>query len=71
MAARDQKASRTLIRVCTCTLFATVAATGMRPEEVYALEMDRRAVLDDNQVFVRRSLSWSRAGPKKRAVLLT
>ncbi len=45
------------------TLFATVAATGMRPEEVYALRWTD-VQFDDNQVFVRRSLSWSR-GPEE------
>lgn len=41
------------------TLFATVAATGLRPEEAYALQWGD-IELDAARVFVRRSLSWSR-----------
>ena len=41
------------------TLFATVAATGLRPEEAYALKWTD-IQLDDGRLFVRRSLSWAR-----------
>ena len=46
------------------TLFATVAATGLRPEEAYAA---RWSDLDFNEgkLFVRRSLSWARNAEEK------
>ncbi|HUY27325.1 MAG TPA: tyrosine-type recombinase/integrase [Candidatus Binataceae bacterium] len=40
-------------------LFATVAATGLRPEEAYALRWSD-VELDNARLFVRRSLSWAR-----------
>jgi integrase len=40
------------------TLFATVAATGLRPEEVYALKWTDVS-LDAARISVRRLLSWS------------
>jgi integrase len=44
------------------TLFATVAATGLRSEEVYALKWgDVQFDGERPQIFVRRSVSWSRA----------
>ncbi|MGO9056950.1 MAG: tyrosine-type recombinase/integrase [Candidatus Binataceae bacterium] len=41
------------------TLFATVAATGLRTEEAYSLQWSDLE-LDAGRLFVRRSLSWSR-----------
>jgi integrase len=41
------------------TLFATVAATGLRPEEAYALQWGD-VQFDSAQIFVRRSLSMAR-----------
>jgi len=49
------------------TLFATVAATGMRPEEVYALKWTD-VLLDAARISVRRSLSWSRGLEEKGRV---
>jgi integrase len=49
------------------TLFATVAATGMRPEEVYDLKWTDVS-LDAAQISVRRSLSWSRRLEEKGRV---
>lgn len=43
------------------TLFATVASTGLRPEEVYALRWSDLELGDVGRLYVRRSLSWSRA----------
>jgi integrase len=42
------------------TLFALVASTGLRPEEAYALRWSDLQLGDAPQLFVRRSLSWSR-----------
>lgn len=49
------------------TLFATVAATGLRPEEAYALKWTDVS-LDDARIYVRRSLSWSRGLEEKGRV---
>jgi integrase len=49
------------------TLFATVAATGLRPEEAYALKWTDLE-LDGGRMFVRRSLSWARGADEKGSV---
>jgi integrase len=49
------------------TLFATVAATGLRSEEAYALKWTDLE-LDDGRLFVRRSLSWARGADEKGSV---
>jgi integrase len=51
------------------TLFATVAATGLRPEEAYALRWDDLELVQPQpRLFVRRALSWSRGIAEKGAV---
>ncbi len=49
------------------TLFATVASTGLRPEEAYALRWSDLS-LSQSKLFVRRSLSWARAEDEKGRV---
>jgi integrase len=49
------------------TLFATVAATGLRPEEAYALKWSDFS-LSQGKLFVRRSLSWARGADEKGRV---
>jgi integrase len=49
------------------SLFATVAATGLRPEEAYALKWPDLE-LDNARLFVRRSLSWARGTDEKGPV---
>jgi integrase len=49
------------------TLFATVAATGLRPEEAYALKWTDLQ-FNQGKLFVRRSLSWARNADEKGRV---
>ncbi len=49
------------------TLFTTIAATGLRSEEAYALKWSD-VQLHDGQLFVRRSLSWARKPDEKGRV---
>lgn len=49
------------------TLFATVAAAGLRPEEAYALKWTDLE-LDEKRLLVRRSLSWARGTEEKGPV---
>jgi len=49
------------------TLFATVAATGLRPEEAYALKWSDVS-LSQGKLFVRRALSWARGADEKGRV---
>jgi integrase len=51
------------------TLFTTVAATGLRPEEAYALRWgDLELTQGQARLFVRRALSWSRGIAEEGAV---
>jgi integrase len=51
------------------TSFATVAATGIRPEEVYGLQWGDLELREGRgRLFVRRSLSWSRGLEEEGAV---
>jgi integrase len=49
------------------TLFATIAATGLRSEEAFALKWSD-IQLHDCRLFVRRSLSWARKPDEKGRV---
>lgn len=49
------------------TLFSTIAATGLRSEEAFALKWSD-IQLHDGRLFVRRSLSWARKSDEKGRV---